>query len=40
MNFEEEINELEALDFDRDYIVKKGKLSILFIAPHTMRQER
>ena len=40
MNFEEEINELEALDFDRDYIVKKGKLSILFIAPHTMRQVR
>ena len=38
MNFEEEINELESLEFDSDFIVKKGNLPILFTAPHTMMQ--
>ena len=40
MNFEEEINELELLDFNQDYIIKKGSLPILFTAPHTMEQIR
>ena len=40
MNFKEEINELELLEFDCDYIIKKGNLPILFTAPHTMKQVR
>lgn len=38
MNFENEINELELLEFDDDYIIKKGNIPILFTAPHTMKQ--
>ncbi len=40
MNFKEEINELELLDFTNDFIIKKGNLPILFTAPHTMKQIR
>ena len=40
MNFEKEINELELSKFERDYIIKKGSLPILFTAPHTMKQIR
>ena len=40
MNFEEEINYLELLKIDSDYIIKKGNLPILFTAPHTMEQLR
>ena len=36
--FEEEINELEKMIFDQDFIIKKGTLPILFTAPHTMEQ--
>ena len=38
MSFEQEINELELLDFVEDYIIKKGNIPILFTAPHTMKQ--
>ena len=38
--FKDEIIELEALRFESDYIIKKGKLPILFTAPHTMKQIR
>ena len=38
MSFKEEINELELLKFESDYIIKKGNLPILFTAPHTMQQ--
>lgn len=38
MNFEEEINEMENLKFDDDFIIKKGSVPILFTAPHTMQQ--
>ena len=40
MSFKEEINELESLEFNQDYIIKKGTLPILFTAPHTMKQVR
>lgn len=40
MNFEDEINQLELLEFDSDFIIKKGNLPILFTAPHTMKQLR
>jgi N-formylglutamate amidohydrolase len=40
MNFEKEINELELLDFDSDFIIKKGSIPIIFTAPHTMEQLR
>ena len=40
MNFKEEINELELLAFNEDYITKKGNIPILFTAPHTMKQQR
>ena len=40
MSFKEEINELEVLRFESDYIIKKGNLPILFTAPHTMKQIR
>ena len=40
MLFEKEINELELMEFDDDYIIQKGKLPILFTAPHTMEQIR
>ena len=38
--FEEEIKELEELEFDEEYIIKKGNIPILFSAPHTMEQVR
>lgn len=38
MNFEQEINEMEKLNFEDDFIMKKGELPILFTAPHTMEQ--
>lgn len=40
MNFADEINKLELLEFDsdHDYIIQKGTLPILFTAPHTMKQ--
>ena len=38
MTFEEEIKELELLEFNSDYIIKKGSIPILFTAPHTMEQ--
>ena len=40
MSFEAEINELEALEFDSDFVIKKGIIPILFTAPHTMKQVR
>ena len=40
MIFEEEINELESLRFESDYIIRKGRRPILFTAPHTMKQVR
>ena len=40
MSFKEEINELELLRFESDYIIKKGNIPILFTAPHTMKQVR
>ena len=40
MSFESEINELELMSFDSDYIIKKGSIPILFTAPHTMEQIR
>ena len=39
-SFSDEINYLENLDFDSDYITLKGKNKILLSAPHTMMQER
>lgn len=38
--FKEEINGLENLKFNDDYIIKKGTIPILFTAPHTMKQIR
>ena len=38
MNFDDEINRLESLEFNEDYIIKKGSVPILFTAPHTMEQ--
>lgn len=38
MTFNTEINNLELLNFDGDYIIKKGSVPILFTAPHTMKQ--
>lgn len=38
--FKDEINELENLQFNDDYIIKKGTIPILFTAPHTMNQTR
>ena len=38
--FEEEIEYLERLNYDNDYLYLKGKNKILFSAPHTMMQER
>lgn len=40
MSFEEEIKELEELEFDEDYVIKKGKISILFTSVHSMEQLR
>ena len=38
MDFNKEINNLELLQIDSDYIIKKGSIPILFSAPHTMKQ--
>ena len=38
MIFKDEINELENLEFNYNYIIKKGTSPILFTAPHTMKQ--
>lgn len=38
--FEQQINELENLKFDEDYVMLKGSIPILFSAPHTMYQLR
>ena len=38
MNFNEEINYLENVAFDEKYVIKKGKVPILFTASHTMQQ--
>lgn len=38
--FEKEINELENLNIDNDYLIQKGTIPILFSAPHTMLQNR
>lgn len=40
MNFDEIINELENKIIDKDYIILKGNIPILFSAPHTMYQTR
>lgn len=40
MNFNDEINELENIIIDSDYIVLKGEVPILFSTPHTMIQHR
>ena len=36
--FEEQINELENLKIDNDFVILKGSIPILFSAPHTMVQ--
>ena len=38
MNFKEEINNLENITFNEDYIIRKGNIPIIFTAPHTMEQ--
>ena len=38
--FKDEINELENLEFNDDYIIRKGTIPIIFTAPHTMQQIR
>ena len=38
--FKDEINVLENFEFNDDYIIKRGTIPILFIAPHTMKQIR
>ena len=40
MNFEQEINKLENLKDENDYLILKGSVPILFSAPHTMYQLR
>ena len=40
MNFSDEINALELLEYDSDYVIKKGGIPILFTAAHTMEQVR
>ena len=40
MIFSDEINELENLEFNQEYIIQKGTIPILFTAPHTMEQIR
>ena len=36
--FLQQINELEKLKFNKDYIILKGSIPILFSAPHTIHQ--
>ena len=38
--FEHEINELENLKYENDYMILKGNVPILFSAPHTMYQSK
>ena len=38
--FEQEINELENMEFFDDYTILKGSIPVLFSAPHTMYQLR
>lgn len=38
MDFEEEINRYEELQFNSDYVIKTGNVPILFTAVHTMNQ--
>ena len=38
MGFVQEINELENLIVDEDFVILKGSVPILFSAPHTMNQ--
>ena len=40
MNFEEEINNLENMKMEDDFLILKGNIPILFSAPHTMYQLR
>lgn len=40
MDFKQEINELEMFNCCDDFVFYKGEISILFSAPHTMRQKR
>ena len=40
MTFEAEINILENLELNNDYVILKGSIPILFTAPHTMNQVR
>ena len=38
MNFKDEINKLEKSIIEEDFLIVKGKVPILFSAPHTMKQ--
>ena len=38
MNFEKEINKLENMNINDDFVIIKGTIPILFSAPHTMYQ--
>lgn len=38
MNFIDEINELEKITSEEDFIVKKGNVPILFSVPHDIKQ--
>lgn len=38
MNFKTEIEELENVDNNENYIINKGKLPVVLTAPHTMQQ--
>jgi len=40
MTLKEEILYLENLEFNEDFIIKKGSIPILFSAPHTMEQTK
>lgn len=40
MSFIDEINALEKIEFNEDYIIRKGTLPIIFTAPHTMMQKK
>ena len=40
MDFKQEINELEMFNCCDDFVFYKGKIPILFSAPHTMRQKK
>ena len=40
LNFKDEINNLEKMGFNDDFIILKGNIPILFSAPHTVLQVR